>query len=238
MAAARICPARASSLMRSKMTMFASAATPIVRIMPGEARQRQRDVEEEDRRVEEGRVDAEPEDGDEAEEAVDEEQEERDDEQAGERGASAPRSASPCRASPRPGLVIDLHELDRQRAGLEDERQVLRLADVADAGDLGAVVARDAVRVLVGSIGGNDLISRSRTIAKSGRALASALRGGLSAAAARASRVTSWNLSAPSSVNSIRTIGSPFGAEVLARAGELQVLARHLRDRAPRRSGW
>ena len=67
----------------------------------GEAGQRQRDVEEQDRRVEERRVDAEPEDGDDAEEAVEDEQEERD-ERAGRRAPPAsPRSASPCRASPR-----------------------------------------------------------------------------------------------------------------------------------------
>ena len=52
----------------------------------GEARQRQRHVEEQDRGVVEERVDREAEDRDEAEEAVEDEQEDRDDEQADERG--------------------------------------------------------------------------------------------------------------------------------------------------------
>ena len=83
---APICPRAYSSFTRSKMTTFASAATPSVRIEPGEARQGQRDVEEQDRGVEERRVDAEADHRDEAEQAVEEEQEERDDEQADERG--------------------------------------------------------------------------------------------------------------------------------------------------------
>ena len=53
----------------------------------GEARQGQRDAEEQDRGVEEGRVDPEADHGDEAEEAVEEEQEERDDEEADDRRA-------------------------------------------------------------------------------------------------------------------------------------------------------
>ena len=59
----------------------------------GEARERQRHVEDQDRRVEERGVDAEPEDRDEPEEAVEDEQEERDEEQADERRASSPRSS-------------------------------------------------------------------------------------------------------------------------------------------------
>ena len=49
---------------------------------PCEARQGQRDVEDQDRRVEEGGVDAEADHGDDAEHAVEDEQEERDDEEA------------------------------------------------------------------------------------------------------------------------------------------------------------
>ena len=68
---------------------------------PGEARQRQRDVEEQDRAVEERGVDAEADHGDEAEEAVEDEQEDRD-ERGGRRSPPAtPRAASPRRASPR-----------------------------------------------------------------------------------------------------------------------------------------
>ena len=44
-------PARTSSLIRSKMTMFASAATPSVEHEAGDPGQRERHVEEEDRRV-------------------------------------------------------------------------------------------------------------------------------------------------------------------------------------------
>ena len=90
-----------SSLMRSKMTTFASAATPIVRIMPAKPGRVSVTFEEQDRRVQEDRVDAETEDCDEAEEAVEEQQEERDDEQAADRRVLRLPRASPCRASPR-----------------------------------------------------------------------------------------------------------------------------------------
>ena len=109
------------------MTTFASAATPIVRIRPGEARQRQRDAEEQDRRVHEGGVDPEAEHGDEAEEAVEEQQEDRDDDQAADRGVA--RLLQRVLAERRRDLgLLERHEVDRQGARLQHEREVLRLA--------------------------------------------------------------------------------------------------------------
>ena len=94
----------------------------------GEARQRQGDVEEQDRGVEEGGVDAEPEHGDEAEEAVEDEQEERDEEQADDGGClRLVQRVLPERRRDR-GLV-EGDELDGQGARLEHEREVLRLFD-------------------------------------------------------------------------------------------------------------
>ena len=87
--------------MRSKMTTFASAATPIVRIRPAKPGSVSVTLKSRIARVEERRVDGEADHRDQAEEAVEEEQEERDDEQADDRGRLRLLSASPCRASPR-----------------------------------------------------------------------------------------------------------------------------------------
>ena len=93
----------------------------------GEARQRHRDVEDEDRPVEEDAVDGEADDRDDAEEAVDDQQEERDGDEAADAGDQ--RLAERVLAERgRDCVALDLRELDRQRAGLEDEREVLRLA--------------------------------------------------------------------------------------------------------------
>ena len=134
--------------MRSKTTTFASAATPIVRISPGEARQRQRDVEEQDRRVHERGVDAEADHRDEAEEAVEEQQEEHDGDQAADRCVL--RLLQRVLTERRRDVgALERDEVDRQGAGLQHEREVLRLADAADVVDLGAGAGRvDAVRVL------------------------------------------------------------------------------------------
>ena len=91
------------------MTMFASAATPIVRIEAGEARQRQRHAEQQDRAVHERRVDGEAEHGDEAEEAVDDEQEHAHGDQAADRGVA--RLAQRVLAERR----RDVRALDRRR---------------------------------------------------------------------------------------------------------------------------
>ena len=114
----------------------------------GEAGKRQGHVEEEDRGVEERGVDAEPEHCDEAEEAVEDEQEERHEEQADDRRRLRLVQRVLAERGRDRGLV-EGDELDGQGAGLEHERQVLRLADVADAGDLGAVRAGDPARILL-----------------------------------------------------------------------------------------
>ena len=118
------------------MTTFASAATPSVSTRPAKPGQRQRDVEEQDRGVEEGRVDPEPEHGDEAEEAVEDEQEERHEQQADDRGRLRLVQRVLAERRRDRGLV-EGDELDGQGAGLEHEREVLRLLDRADARDLG-----------------------------------------------------------------------------------------------------
>ena len=101
-----------------------------------------------------------------AEEAVEDEQEERDDEQADERGLLRllQRVLTERRRDVR---ALDLLELDRQRTGLEHEREVLRLPEIADVLDLRRPppIPSESERS-VESICGNDLISRSRTIAK------------------------------------------------------------------------
>ena len=92
----------------------------------GEAGQRQRDAEEEDCAVHERGVDAEADHRDEAEEAVEEEQEERDDDQAADRGVL--RLLQRVLAERRRDVgALERDEVDRQRAGLQDEREVLRL---------------------------------------------------------------------------------------------------------------
>ena len=70
--------------------------------------------------------------GDEAEEAVEDEQEERDDEQADERRVQRLRERVLAERRRDVG-ALDLLERDRQRAGLEHEREVLRLLDGAAA---------------------------------------------------------------------------------------------------------
>ena len=102
---------------------------------PREARQRHRHVEEQDHRVEEDGVDPEADHRDQAEEAVDEQQEERD-ERSGRR---PPPQRLPQRVLAERGRDLRLRqraEVHGQRAGLEDERDLLRLVVVADAGDL------------------------------------------------------------------------------------------------------
>ena len=115
----------------------------------GEARQRQRDAEEQDRGVHERGVDAEAEHRDEAEEAVEEEQEERDDDQAADRRDL--RLLQRVLAERRRDVgALERDELDRQGAGLQHEREVLRLVEARHAGDLRAGAGRvDAVRILL-----------------------------------------------------------------------------------------
>ena len=91
----------------------------------GEARQRQRDVEEEDRRVVEERVDREAGHRDETEEAVEHEEEERDDEKARDRGED--RLVERALAERRGDLGLrEPMERVRQRTALKDEGEVVR----------------------------------------------------------------------------------------------------------------
>ena len=129
--------------MRSKMTTFASAATPIVRIRPAKPGSVSVTFRSRIAAVQERDVDAEADHGDHAEEAVEDEQEDRDDEQADERRRL--RLLQRVLAERRRDVrALDLLELERQGAGLEDEREVLRLAELADVRDLAA--AADPVR--------------------------------------------------------------------------------------------
>ena len=125
------------------MTTFASAATPIVRIRPAKPGQRHGDVEEQDRRVHEGRVDREAGHGDDTEQPVQEQEEDRDDDQPDQRrGLRLLKRVLPERR--RHVRPLDLLERDGQGTGLEDEREILRVPRLADVLDLRA--AGDAVR--------------------------------------------------------------------------------------------
>ena len=114
----------------------------------GEAREGQRHVEDQDRGVEERGVDAEPEHGDEPEEAVEDQQEEGDEQEADDRRLLGLVQRVLAERG-RDRRLVERDELDGQGAGLEDEREVLRLTDVADARDLGAVRAGDAAGILL-----------------------------------------------------------------------------------------
>ena len=124
---------------------------------PRDARERQRHVEEQDRAVEKDAVDAEPDNRDDAEEAVEDEQEDGDRDEAADAGDE--RLSQRVLTQRRRDLrALNLDELDRQRAGLEDERQVLRLGDRVEPGDL-RVAAGDPVH----EVGIGEVDDRVRT---------------------------------------------------------------------------
>ena len=113
-----------------------------------DARQRHRDRDELDQRVEEDRVDDEGADRDDAEHAVEDQQEERDDDEAGDAGDQA--LVQRLLAQRRRHLRgRDELQLDRQRAGLQQVGQPLRRLDGEAAGDLRAAAGREPVRVLL-----------------------------------------------------------------------------------------
>ena len=112
-----------------------------------DARQRQRDRDQLDQRVEVERVDAERDGRDDAEHAVEDEQEERDDREAGDARLEALVERLLAERG-RDLRARDQLELQRQGADLEHLRQVLRARDREAAGDLRAGRAVDAVRVL------------------------------------------------------------------------------------------
>ena len=130
------------------MTTFESAATPIVRISPAMPGRVSVIGISFIIAVKKTGVDGEAEDRDHAEEAVVEEEEQRDQDQADQPGLEAlvERLLAERRGD---GALADQVELDRQRADLQELGEVLRLLDVADAGDLGAGAAVDAVGVLL-----------------------------------------------------------------------------------------
>ena len=113
-----------------------------------DARQRQRDRDQLDQREEVERVDAQRADRDHAEDAVEDEQEQRDDREADDAGDQAlvQRLLAERRRDLRRG---DQLQLDRQRAGLQQVREVLGRLDREAARDLRAVARVDAVRVLL-----------------------------------------------------------------------------------------
>ena len=218
-------PARTSSLMRSKMTMFASAATPNVRTSPANPGKRQRHVEEEDRRVQECRVDAEPDDRDDSEEAVEDEEEDRDEQKSGERGAFRlvervlPEGGRDVRA-------VERLEIDRERTRLQHDRDVLRLADRLEALDLRPPAADAAGQARVRGVDlreGPDLaVEHDREVL---RRLPQAPANPLVAG-------DLLELVGPATRELHGHDGTPRGArarvEVRARARELEILARHL----------
>jgi hypothetical protein len=91
---------------------------------------------------------AKPDHGDDAEDAVEDEQEERDDEEAGDRGLPGLRERVLAERGRDRGL-LERRERDWEGAGLQDEREVPPLVQVADARDLRSARAADPVRVLV-----------------------------------------------------------------------------------------
>ena len=177
--------------------MFASAATPIVRIRPAKPGQRERHAEQQDRAVHERRVDREAEHRDDAEEAV----------EASRKTATSIRPAiAALRACAQRVLAerrrdvgaLDRHELDRQRAGLEHEREVASPRRRREPGDLGAAAGRvDAVGVL-------RVVDRAGT-SRSGRR-----------ARSRSAAAT------PSARPRMRLVARDLVEELVALAGELQ----------------
>ena len=112
----------------------------------GDAGQREDDRDRLDQREEVDAVDRQRDDGDDAEDAVEDQQEQRDDDEARDaRGeALVERLAAERRGHLR---ARDELELDRQRAGLQDVRELLRGLDREAALDLRAGAPVDAVGV-------------------------------------------------------------------------------------------
>ena len=112
----------------------------------GDARQRQRDRDELDQRVEVDPVDDQADGRDHAEHAVERDQEHDDDQQADETGDQALVERLLAERRRHLGLGDQL-EVDRQRAEPQLGREVLRGLDREAAGDVGAAAALDPVRV-------------------------------------------------------------------------------------------
>ena len=168
-----------------------------------EARQRLGDVEQQDDGVEERVVEREADDRDKAEEPVDEQQEERDNRKPDERRRD--RLAQRVLPERCGDSVRSICSNSTGRGAVCRTSGVLGLADVADPQDLGAA-ARDATGVVVP-------VDRRRRLDLAVEDDREALERLLLRYAlfeiccprAASSRVISWNLSPPLSVNSIRT---------------------------------
>ena len=113
-----------------------------------DARQRQRDRDQLDQRVEVEPVDEQAGDGDHAEHPVVGDQEHRDDQQPDEAGDQA-RVQRLLAERGRHLRLGDQLEVDRQRAEAQLVGEILGRADREAAADVGAVVAVDPVRVLL-----------------------------------------------------------------------------------------
>ena len=173
--AGSICPPRTSSFIRSKMTMFASAATAKREDQARDARQRERDRDQLDEREQEHRVDHQPERRHQAEHPVEDSRKssvsiETD-------GAGDQALVERLLAERRGDLGLrDQLEVDRQRADAQVLRQVVGLLELADVVDLRARAAVDALRVLRKSIVASETIWLSSVIAKRWKRLAAACR--------------------------------------------------------------
>ena len=120
--------------------------------------------------------------------------------------------------------ALERRELVRERPGLEDEREVLRLAERADAGDLG--VAADAVRERAVRV--VDLRPRFDLAVEHDREV---LRRLLQSAALVETLGDPLELLAPGSREVHEDDGALARVEVGARSGEHQIGARQLRNR-------
>ena len=141
-------PARISSLTRSKMTMFASAATPIVRIRPAMPGQRHRDRDQLDQRVEVDAVDDQAADGDQAEQAVVGQQQQDHDDETDERRRPGPDAAPAGRASPKPGSQRSGPSLTGSAPSRSWVASASAVLDGEATGDLTAAARRDPIREL------------------------------------------------------------------------------------------
>ena len=181
------------------MTMFASAATPIVRIIPAKPGSVSVTLKSRIAAYRKSGVDAEADHRDEAEEAVEEEQEERDEEQADDRGAH--RLAERVLAERRRDLRSRSSVLNSTGSAPVWSTSARSFASWSEPSPV--IWAPFEPLIPSGycskSIDGNDRISRSRTIAK---LLVEGFRiGSLAEPVKRkrprsaSSRVISWNLS-------------------------------------------
>ena len=204
-----------------------------------EPRQGHRDVEEQDRRVQKRRVDPEPDHRDEAEEAVQKEQEERDDQEADDRRLLGLGQRVLAERRRDVGALRGL-ELDRQRTGLEHEREAFGLAEPTPSAhvDLSAGVTGDAVRVAYEV----DVRHRLDLPVEHDREVLRAVLYGSAVALPLADERTAFGFAARDRVEDLLALagelhrhdGPALRVDVRARARKLQLTSGHLRDRVAR----